>query len=67
MAILWSVLFSVARKGNALLVYVTVELPVPGYCSMYLRSFSTQLIHITVTYRGHSTPIRAMTVVSIVS
>jgi hypothetical protein len=67
MAILWSVLFSVARKGNALLMDVTFELPVPKYCSTCLHSFSTQLIHMTVTCRGHSTPIRAMTVSGIAS
>jgi hypothetical protein len=66
MAILWSV-FCVDRKGNALLVDVTVELPVPEYYSTYLRSFSTQLIHTTAAYRGHSTPIRVMSVVGIVS
>jgi hypothetical protein len=67
MAIFWGVLFYVARKGSALLVDVTVELPVPEYCSTYLRSFSTQLIHMTATYRGHSTPIRVMSVFGIAS
>jgi hypothetical protein len=67
MAILWGVLFCVARIRNVLLVDVTVELPVPGYCLIHLRSFSTQLIHITMTYRGYSTPIRAMTVFGIAS